>query len=157
MAPTKRRQRHFHIRFHVPLTSQRIHSHTHKHTPLHSMQLLPCQGERSPRTSGTLTSFSFDQHFFLFFFIFFDFTSQHNQPNQHSYNQLTMSWQTYIDTSLLGTGNVSAGCILGRADGAVYAASAGYGVRTIMFLAHSCCKFSLWDGWLRVQWFSPWW
>ena len=42
--------------------------------------------------------------------------------------QITMSWQSYVDDHLIGTGHVVQGAICG-VDGAIWAVSAGFNVR----------------------------
>ena len=42
--------------------------------------------------------------------------------------EITMSWQSYVDDHLIGTGHVVQGAICG-VDGAIWAASAGFNVR----------------------------
>ena len=42
--------------------------------------------------------------------------------------EITMSWQSYVDDHLIGTGHVVQGAICG-VDGAIWAVSAGFNVR----------------------------
>lgn len=54
-----------------------------------------------------------------------------------------MSWQTYVDTNLVGTGKVQKAAIFGL-DGAQWATSAGFTVSTFeMHLALVLCFFKL--------------
>jgi profilin len=46
-----------------------------------------------------------------------------------------MSWQAYIDSSMLGTGKVKAGAIIGLADGAIWAKSPNFKVRKVCVIA----------------------
>lgn len=59
---------------------------------------------------------------------------------QGSRADVTMSWQSYVDDHLIGTGHVTQGAICG-VDGSLWAASAGFDVRALPGLTRTWMCF----------------
>lgn len=72
--------------------------------------------------------------FYNFFRFFFFFLSPHPQPTP----KLTMSWQAYVDSSLMAGGALSQACMIGRQDAQVWGQTPDFGVRLVF-----CVSFCL--------------
>jgi len=63
----------------------------------------------------------------FFFVLFLSFLSSFLVLSRNPLNRITMSWQAYVDTNLVGTGKIQQAAIIGH-DGNTWATSKGFAV-----------------------------